>query len=486
MQKKNIPALSNQGVSNNYISPNKTGLTNWSTTNRIDWHVTSKDTLTFVMGIGRQASSFPVGQTTAGRNEGPIPYNYGQVYAPKTAVGIAEETHIFSPHVINQIKYGFARYNGPTFNADQNPTYGAGTAMGITNLPAGQASEAFPITAFSGTNPPTNWGGTNASVTIAQNYTLVDNVQWIFGNHSLTLGGQIAWIQYLNKSATTSVTPLTLTNSATPTAQINPNGQANTFTLGSNTGLAYASFLIGQIGSSSITSYAVPEYASRFRAISPYVQDNWKVSSRLTLDLGLRWDYFPPVRENDNYLSFFNPNITNPVTGSGGVLQFAGSGTNTCNCSSPADTYWKNFGPRFGFAYQSDSKTVWRGSMGVMFTHGNGVGGGGASSLGGGNNSLGFSSSGTTGLNGDQTAVLVFNKGNTAYPTLAPAPGRSALPRLARTGMMTTSVDTRQAPRPPARLTMTGTMAHARRSTSTGALDSSINGPMPLRPQLVM
>jgi hypothetical protein len=442
---KNIPTLSNQLNSSNYVSPNKTGLTNWSTTNRIDWHVASKDTLTFVMGIGRQASSFPVGQTTAGRNVGPIPYNYGQVYAPKTAVGIAEETHIFTPHVINQIKYGFARYNGPTFNADQNPAYGAGTAMGITNLPGGQASGAFPITAFSGTNAPTNWAGTNASVTIAQNFTLVDNVQWIFGNHSLTFGGQIAWIQYLNKSATGGTTPLTLTNSATPTAQINPNGLANTFTLGSNTGLAYASFLIGQIGSSSMTSYAVPEYASRFRAISPYVQDNWKITSRLTLDLGLRWDYFPPVRENDNYLSFFNPNITNPVTGSGGVLQFAGSGTNTCNCSAPMDTYWKNFGPRFGFAYQSDSKTVWRGSLGVMFTHGNAVGGGGASSLGGANNSLGFSSSGNTGLNGDQTAVLVFNKGNTAYPTLAAAPGRSALPQTG-TGNTTVSGYTTSSP----------------------------------------
>jgi len=442
---KNIPTLSNQLNSSNYVSPNKTGLTNWSTTNRIDWHVASKDTLTFVMGIGRQASSFPVGQTTAGRNVGPIPYNYGQVYAPKTAVGIAEETHIFTPHVINQIKYGFARYNGPTFNADQNPAYGAGTAMGITNLPGGQASGAFPITAFSGTNAPTNWAGTNASVTIAQNFTLVDNVQWIFGNHSLTFGGQIAWIQYLNKSATGGTTPLTLTNSGTPTAQINPNGLANTFTLGSNTGLAYASFLIGQIGSSSMTSYAVPEYASRFRAISPYVQDNWKITSRLTLDLGLRWDYFPPVRENDNYLSFFNPNITNPVTGSGGVLQFAGSGTNTCNCSAPMDTYWKNFGPRFGFAYQSDSKTVWRGSLGVMFTHGNAVGGGGASSLGGANNSLGFSSSGNTGLNGDQTAVLVFNKGNTAYPTLAAAPGRSALPQTG-TGNTTVSGYTTSSP----------------------------------------
>ncbi|HXS11678.1 MAG TPA: carboxypeptidase-like regulatory domain-containing protein [Acidobacteriaceae bacterium] len=443
---KNLPALNNQNITNNYISPNRNGLTNWSTTERVDWTITPKDTLTLTAAIGRQASSFPAGQTTVGRNIGPIPYNQGQVFAPKTAVAIAEETHIFTPHVINQIKYGFARYNGPTINADYNPAYGAGTAMGITNLPAGQASGAFPITTFaSGANPPTNWAGTTASVTIAQNFTLVDNVQWIFGNHSLTLGGQIAWIQYLNRPATTGTTPLTLTNSVNPTAQINSNGQPNTFTVTANTGLAYASFLLGQIGSSSMTSYAVQEYASRFSAVSPYVQDNWKVNSRLTLDLGLRWDYFPPVRENVDNLSFFNPNLTNPVTGSGGVLQFAGNGTNTCNCSSPSNTYWKNFGPRFGFAYQSDPKTVWRGSMGVMFTHGNGVGGGGASSLGGGNVSLGFSSSASTGLNGDSTAALIFNKGNTAYPTIPAAPGRSALPQTG-TGNTTVSGYTTSSP----------------------------------------
>ena len=443
---KNIPTLNNQNVTSNYISPNRNGLTNWSTTERIDWTITPKDTLTLTAAIGRQASSFPAGQTTAGRNIGPIPYNYGQVFAPKTAVGIAEETHIFTPHVINQIKWGFARYNGPTFNADQNPAYGAGTAMGITNLPAGQASGAFPITTFaSGTNPPTNWGGTTASVTIAQNFTLVDNVQWIFGNHSLTLGGQIAWIQYLNQSATTGTTPLTLTNSATPTAQINPTGQANNFTLGTNTGLAYASFLVGQIGSSSLTAYGVQEFASRFRAVSPYAQDNWKVNSRLTLDLGLRWDYFPPVRENDNNLSFFNPTLTNPVTGSGGVLQFAGSGTNTCNCSSPSNTYWKNFGPRIGFAFQSDSKTVWRGSFGVMFTHGNAVGGGAASSLGGANNSLGFSSTQSTALNGNQTAALILTTGSTAYPTVPAAPGRAASPATG-TGNTTVSGYTSSSP----------------------------------------
>ena len=73
--------------------------------------------------IGRQASSNPVGQTTAGRNVGPVPFNYGQTYAPKTAVGIIEETHVFTEHLINQVKWGYARYNGPTFNPDQAPAY---------------------------------------------------------------------------------------------------------------------------------------------------------------------------------------------------------------------------------------------------------------------------------------------------------------------------------------------------------------------------
>ena len=74
-----------------------------------------------VAAIGRQASSVPVGQTTAGRDVGPLPYNFGQVYAPKTAVGIIEETHLFTPNLVNQLKYGYARYNGPTFDANEAP-----------------------------------------------------------------------------------------------------------------------------------------------------------------------------------------------------------------------------------------------------------------------------------------------------------------------------------------------------------------------------
>ena len=211
--------LGGTNLQNNYISANLTGLTNWSTTERIDYIVDSHDTLSFIAAIGRQASSNPVGQTTTGRNVGPVPFNYGQTYAPKTAVGIIEETHVFTPNLLNQVKWGYARYNGPTFNPDQAPAYAA-SAMGISGLPAGQAQQTFPIVTFAGTNPPTNWGGTTANVTLAENYTVLDAVQWNVGKHAFTFGGQVAWMLYNTISATGGTTPITLATTFTETGGI--------------------------------------------------------------------------------------------------------------------------------------------------------------------------------------------------------------------------------------------------------------------------
>jgi len=425
-----IPALSNQEAQNNYNAANGTGLTNWSTTDRIDYNISQKNTLTLLAAIGRQASSVPVGQTSSSRNVGPVPYNYGQAYAPKTAVGIIEDTHIFSPNVVNQFKYGYARYDGPTINADQTPTYAA-SAMGITNLPAGQAQQAFPIVSFSGTNAPTQWAGTTANRTIAENYTLLDNVQWVKGKHSFTFGGQIAWMLYQTTPAATGTTPLTLSNSPTETAALNGGYSAK-----SNTGLAYASFLIGQIDKASLTQYLVQEYGARFRAVSPYIQDNWKITSKLTLDLGLRYDFFPTFHEVNGNMSFFNPNLPNPVTGLNGALEYTGHGANTCNCQTPVNNFFKNIGPRIGFAYQVDPKTVFRGSYGVMYTHGNAVGGGNQSSSGTG--TLGFSAAPSFSANGQLLSTAPLTGSNTAFPNFTPATGRDSGPAYG-TGYTTVS-----------------------------------------------
>ena len=412
-------------LSNNYIAPNSTGLNNWSTTSRIDYMISSKDTFSVIAAIGRQASSVPVGQTTASRNVGPVPYNYGQAYAPKTAVWMLEETHVFTPNLVNQVKWGYARYNGPTFTPDKGGSFAA-SAMGINGTPVGQATDNFPIVTFSGTNTPTQWAGTTENSTIAQNYTFLDNLQWNFGKHSVTFGGQIAWMLYNTASATGGTTPLTLANASTETAQFaDSNTNTSGFTMTSTTGAAYASFLIGQIDKGSFTDYSLhPIYGARFRAISPFVQDDWKVTPNLTLNLGLRYDFFPTVREVNDIASFFDPNATNPVTGLKGALQYTGTGAGTCNCSTPVNNYMKNFGPRIGLAYQLDPKTVIRASYGVMFTHGDAVGGL-ASSIG----TLGFSSAPSFSSTKSQTTMTSFLAGgNGAIPSYTPASGVASGP----------------------------------------------------------
>ena len=409
-----LPAGISNINQNNYVSQNRTGLTNWSTTERVDYMITSKNTLTLVAAIGRQASSNPVGQNTAGRNVGPIPYNFGQTFAPKTAVGVIEDTYAINSHLVNQFKYGYARYNGPTFDADQLPKYAA-TTMGLSGLPAGPAQQAFPITTFSGVNAPTNWAGTSPGVTIAQNYTMLDNLQWVKGKHTITVGAQIAWLDYNVLSATGGSTPLTLANTVTTTAAITPSTNASPkYVATANTGNAYASFLVGQIGTGSFTQYAVPTVDTRFRAISPYIQDNWKVSQKLTLDLGVRYDMFPSLKEASDHQSFFSPTTLNPITGLNGALLFAGTGSNTCNCSTPVKNYYKNVGPRLGVAYQLDSKTVIRASYGVMFTHGNAVGGS-ASSLG----TLGFSAAPSFATSGTLLSTFSLAGANGAIPSFA-------------------------------------------------------------------
>ena len=407
-----IPALINQNPTNNYVAQNFTGLSNWSTTNRIDYQINSKNHLTLIGAIGRQASSNPVGQNTAGRNVGPVPYNYGQTYAPKTAVGIIEEDYTITDHLVNQLKYGFARYNSPTINSDETPAYAA-TAQGITGLPSGQAQQAFPITTFAGTDAPTNWAGTTAGFGISNSFDLIDNLQWVKGKHTMTFGVDLDWIQYNYNTALSGTTPETLANAVTETA-----GFTNATTLTPSTGVAYASFLVGQIDKASLTQNVVQETGGRFRPISPYVQDNWKVNSKLTLDLGIRYDYFPAYTEAHNVLSFFNPSLTNPVTGAPGAIQYAGNGANTCNCATNVHNYFKNISPRLGLAYQIDPKTVIRASYGVMYAHGNGVGGSAISRTGTG--TLGFSAAPSFSSN---TSTYLSTAPLPAFPTFIPASG---------------------------------------------------------------
>src|SRR5580700_11175167 len=400
----------NQNVTNNFLAGLPFGLRNFTSTGRIDYTMSDKHSMSIIIAAGRQASVGPAAQTTTGRNNGPLPFNYGQGYAPKTKTDIFEDTYAINAHMVNQFKFGFARYYSPSFNLGVNPAWAA-TTLGITGVPAGQASTSFPEVTFAGTDAPFTWGGDTGSKKISNAYYLIDNFQWEFGRHSLTIGGQIAWLQYQYTLDTGGSSQLLLAASPNETA-----GYTTGTTLNSGEGLAYASFLVGQIDAASLTQNLVQETGARFRPISPYVQDDWKVSSKLTLNLGLRYDFFPTYREANNVLSFFDPNVVN-ASGTMGILQFAGSGSGTCNCSTPVQNYKKGFGPRFGLAYQLFPRTVLRASWGLMYTHGNAVAGSSVSQNGTG--ILGFQASPKT----NSTSGVAEYSLDSAYPAYTPPAG---------------------------------------------------------------
>jgi hypothetical protein len=426
---------------NNFVGGYPYGLNNWMTTDRVDWVISSRNAMSLTFAKGRQVTAGgPASQTTAGRNVTPYaPYNYGQEFAPKTTVWTLQDTYTISPHLLNQFNYGFARYNGPTYNPNSGGAFAA-TAAGISGLPAGQAANAFPITNFSGNGSnPTGWAGSIANGSIANSYIATDNVQWVLGKHSITIGTQVGWMEYNYMIDTTGTSPLTIANTASETqgflckAVNGVTPATGTCTLANSTlnldttgGFSYASFLAGAADSQTLTdNLAIVSTGGRFRPISPYVQDDWKVTQKLTLNLGLRYDYFPTYREQFDRLSFLNPTQTNPLTGNLGALQFSGNkaGSASCNCRTMVNDYAKNFGPRLGFAYQSDPKTVWRGSWGVMFTHGNGVGGSAISRNGTG--TLGFSSSPKPTYN-NAVNYLPSQQLDAGFPAFTPPPFLSA------------------------------------------------------------
>ena len=137
-----------------------------------------------------------------------------------------------------------------------------------------------------------------------------------------------------------------------------------------NYGNAFASFLLGRPDSANRSNSQ--ELELRNRAISPYIQDDIKLTPKLTLNVGLRWDIQVPFTENHNLIVFFDPDHpgTDPAASGipGSATQF-GSGAGKAGFDR-ADIHFGHFGPRLGFAYKLNNKTVVQAGFNVAFLDG--------------------------------------------------------------------------------------------------------------------
>lgn len=191
------------------------------------------------------------------------------------------------------------------------------------------------------------------------------NVTKIQGAHTIKAGVDMRWIQY----------SLQVTGNNFYFRSGRPFTQRD-FALGDAlSGNSIASWLLGAPASGSITNSVFPIFLYKYYA--PWIQDDWKVSKRLTLNLGLRWDFNTPANERYNRLNRgFDPNTvgsvdklinrtlfpgTPPVRGG---LQFAGVNGNP---STAADLYQKAIQPRIGFAYRLSERLVMRGGWGRYY-----------------------------------------------------------------------------------------------------------------------
>jgi hypothetical protein len=188
---------------------------------------------------------------------------------------------------------------------------------------------------------------------------------WIKGSHTFKAGAEL----YLEGVLNGSFAGVTLATGTQPTSEpFTPTGSLN----GNSMGFGFASFLLGDYNS----TLQAPQlnYRQGNQEWGIYLQDTWKVTRKLTLNYGLRWDYATQYKEQYGRLGQFSPTTPNPNAGG---LPGATIYANTCNCQFYQSPYPFALGPRFGVAYQIDPKTVFRGGWGVNYqfaaTQGGGI-----------------------------------------------------------------------------------------------------------------
>jgi hypothetical protein len=186
------------------------------------------------------------------------------------------------------------------------------------------------------------------------------SMTWVRNNHTYKAGAELLTQGYQTSSRSYS-SPWMVFN-ARETGLPSLNG----VTLPASVGFPYASFLMGRVDSGYLSVPSTTRLGNY--AISGFVQDTWKITRRLTLDYGLRYDFQTYLREHNGYMSNVSLHTPNPSAGGlPGAIIFEGYGPGRCQCAFAKNYPWA-FGPRLGVAWQARPKWVVRAGIGVAYT----------------------------------------------------------------------------------------------------------------------
>jgi len=397
------PAANLSGFTNDftYNSPAKTTSNLYNT--KIDYNFSPTDqlfgTFTWTGSLGRGAQQLP---GIADGQSGAV-----EISSLVNLAVALSYTHMFSPTMANEARLGYFRE--PTLRlATYGDQLGIPASYGIGGIPQFPNNGGLPTIGITGL---TGLGltGSVPTIQIVQSKEFTDNFTKVLNNHMMKAGLMIedlrAGITQPSYSHGRFVFSGTYTSVAnvggggtgiaqlllTPIAATVPNGYD--FVGGADT-----------VGASTFANVDYERYYTGF-----YYQDDWKVTPKLTLNLGLRWDYFQPDHSPYGAMANFQQNGTilipqsrchDPVSASFTALTQKDGMTVQCsNNPSLAEAQRTNFAPRVGFAYRLSSRLVVRGGYGLSY---------------GALNNLGFSP--TLGVNYPFQFNLAYNAPDTAHP----------------------------------------------------------------------
>ncbi len=303
--------------------------------------------------------------------------------AQQSALGY---THTFSPTLVNEFRVGLNYLHTTRVSPSANDLSDIPGSFGILGIPQDSENGGLPAFGFGGLQKL----GSNAflpSGEVSSTFQLSDNLTKIYGKHTFKMGFEWQHVKFSTLQPPWSRGQFNFdgvytdipgqNNSTTGIAQMLLTPVASTVG-----GPAY----VGGPNNVFISNIALTDNGKNY--YGTYINDDWKLTNKLTLNLGVRWDYFQPVYEHHGGQANFVP--SGPPTGQ--PLYLIPNGPNSGNVSSGCPTcftdllttdgiglvvgkYGKslvegqkhNFAPRFGFAYQANPKLVVRGGFGIFY-----------------------------------------------------------------------------------------------------------------------
>ena len=321
---------------------------------RVDQVITQKDNAFYRFSISRQPSTIP-GPFSGFADGGGFFTGIEEIDGYSFA---ASETHIFSPKKVNEFRLGYNRLHTNRFQFNYNQNVSG--SIGFPGVPYEQGTDNGGLPQLTFNDVATLGSPTYLPSNEIQNtYTVSDTFTLIIGNNGWKFGGEYRPEEF------------TIYQPADPRGSMNFGTQFTDNPAAQGTGgSGFATMLTGQPGGGNINNLNNVDY---FRNVySLFAQDDWRITPKLSINAGIRYEFFSPVTERNNAQANFNP-----ITGQLDIPYNSNvSLTPTLSQILPVNhlasdklikSDFNNFAPRLGLAYQITPRLVFRGAFGVFF-----------------------------------------------------------------------------------------------------------------------